>query len=288
MRIPARRPARSIGLSSSVESTLVPAFAFVLVFALALAFASSGQGQISPQTQTAGGAPGGTPSPLGSEPCPKLSEAIAKATSPDRAALCRSALHQPCRPMPAVIWNAIHDGKWSDGEALPTGERANLLAVAVDGRYAEAESLTVLTLQEGGWPGGVPISMEDGATLIRGLKPALNPYRVHLLLDIYEQQDVSVVRIAVLQTLKASLLDEALLPALECYYEADGPIQQAGLANLKGQPEKTPAEILARIISQLPAGTLLKWADRLGERHPSDAVKAARKARGFGSEGRNK
>jgi hypothetical protein len=249
--------------------------AWPVLIALVLGFSTLGLAQVSQPAAISGGSTTGAASPpVLADSCARLTEGI-KNPSLDRGALSRDALHLPCRPMPAAIWGAIEKGKWADGTALPSILRTNLLVVATESRYPEAESLAVKTLDGGRWPSGEEIVMEEGAGIIRSLKPTLDPYRVHLLLDVYEQQTDPVVRLAVLETLNGSPLEESLLPALESYYEDNDSVQRAGLTNLKNQPEKTPAEILARLVRKLPNGPFQEWAQRLARRHPSDPVKAA-------------
>jgi hypothetical protein len=181
--------------------------------------------------------------------------------------------------MPPIIWSAIGSGKWGDDQRLEPADRIGILAAAVQSRYPEAETLLVAVLQEGAWADSTPISLEEGSALIRAAKPALTPYRVHLFMDVYEQRMEPVVRSAVLETLKDSPLPEALLPALAAYYEETGQVQQAGLSSLHTQPEKTPPEVLLRLIKTLPEGPSYQWAKRLGTHHPSPEIEAALRER---------
>lgn len=214
-------------------------------------------------------------------PCDKIPETLAQVPPGMRPTVARSALRQPCLPMPAGIRTALRYGKWDDGAPLERADRLNLLAIAVSSRYGNAESLAVHVLEEGTWPDSSRLRLEEGAAVIRSLKPVLDTYRVNLLLDIYEQQQADVVRQAILETLRGAPQDQALLPAVHAYYETVGEVQQAGLANLKEQPEKNAPEVLARLIRKLPDGPLQAWAVRLADRHPSDEVKAAMKEKGL-------
>ncbi len=214
-------------------------------------------------------------------PCAEVPAAISKATGPERAGLVISAIEHKCRPLPAVVVTALRDGKWEDGLALSAAERTILLAQATEAKYSEAETLAVSLIESGVWPDEQPLATESGVQLIRALTGVLTPYRVHLLLDVFEQVQEVGVRQAVVLSLRGSRLDEALLPALEAAYEAAGTLQEAGTASIAAQPEKTPPQLHARLIRSLPEGPLLNWALGLADRHDSDAVKAAKKARGL-------
>lgn len=232
---------------------------------------------------SSGKAQQGTPQPGtgdGSEACQRISQDLAKAEVAGRMALARAALKEPCRPMPAMVGSALGTGQWSDSQVLSPGDRMALLALAVEARYPEAETLAVRLLEEGKWPGGSDLLLEEGGSVIRSLGPALTPYRVHLLLDIFEQREQAFVRTAILETLRRSPLEEALLPALEAYFGETGDVQQAALATLNAQPEKTPPEVLLRLVRNLPDGPSYRWAVRLGKQLESHKeIQAAIKQR---------
>jgi hypothetical protein len=217
------------------------------------------------------------PTPI---PCAQVPAAISKAAPPDRVGLVLAAIDRKCHPLPAIVMAALRSAKWDDGAELSLSDRTTLLAQATGATYPEAETLAVKLLETGLWPDQTPLATETGTQVIRALKNVLTTYRVHLLLDVYEQVKEPNVQQAVIQSLAASKLDEALLPALEAAYEETGPLQDAGTASIAAQPEKTAPELHARLIRKLPKGVLLEWALNLADRHPSSPVTAARKARG--------
>jgi uncharacterized protein YeaC (DUF1315 family) len=221
---------------------------------------------------------GEKPAPI---PCEQIGAAIDKAPGPERVGLAVGAIARKCSALPASVMNAVRAGRWDDGAALQAPDRTILLARATTAAYPEAESLVVKILEVGSWPDEVALTTDEGAQLVRSLKDVLTPYRVRLLLDVFEQVKEPAVRQAVLQTLRASKLDVALLPALEAAYDEKGPVQEAGLATISAQPEKTPPELHARLIRKLAKGPILDWAVRLAKVHPSGAVAAALKTRGI-------
>ncbi len=212
-------------------------------------------------------------------PCAQVPAAISKAPDAARAAVVLAAIDRKCRPLPAVVWAALRSGAWDDSPALSPSDRAVILARATAAAYPEAETLAVRLIETGTWPSGQPLHTDSGAQLIRAFKGVLTTYRTHLLLDVFEQVKEPSVRQAVIQTLRDSKLDEALLPALEAAYEETGPVQEVAISTVAAQPEKTPPALHARLIRNLPDGALLNWALRLADRHPSDPVAAAKKAR---------
>jgi hypothetical protein len=214
-------------------------------------------------------------------PCAQVSAAISKAPETERAGLVLAAIDRKCHPLPAVVLTALRSGAWEDSAALSPGGRIGLLAQATAAAYPEAETLAVKLIETGTWPSGQPLTTEAGAQLIRSFKGVLTTYRTRLLLDVFEQVKEPTVRQAVIQTLRDSKLDEALLPALAAAYETTGPVQDAALSSIAAQPEKTPAELHARLIRKLPKGAFLDWALRLAKDHPSDPVAAAKKAGGI-------
>lgn len=214
-------------------------------------------------------------------PCAQVGAAISKAPEAERVNLVVSAIDRKCRPLPATVWAALRLGAWEDSTPLSPSERTVLLARGTAAAYPEAETLAVNVLERGSWPSGQPLGTDSGAQLIRALQDVLTPYRTHLLLDVFEQVKEAPVGQAVIQTLRGSKLEEALLPALEAAYDKTGPLQEAALGTLSAQSEKTPEALHARLIRKLPEGALLNWALRLAKSHPSDAVAAAMKARGI-------
>jgi hypothetical protein len=214
-------------------------------------------------------------------PCAEVPAAIGNAAQPDRVGLILAAIDHKCRPLPAVAVAALRSGKWDDGAELSPSDRTILLVQATEAAYPEAETLAVRLLESGIWPNAQPLSADAGTQIVRALKGVLTTYRVHLLLDVFEQVQDPPVRQAVIQALRGSKLDEAMLPALEAAYEDSGEVQEAGSTSISAQPEKTPPELHARLIRKLPEGALLDWAIRLSERHASGPVIAAKKARGI-------
>jgi hypothetical protein len=214
-------------------------------------------------------------------PCAQVPAAISKAPETERAGLVLAAIDRKCRPLPAVVLAALRSGVWEDDAALSVGGRTGLLAQATAAAYPEAETLAVSLIETGAWPNGQPLSTEAGAQLIRAFKDVLTSYRTGLFLDVFEQVKEPTVRKAVIQTLRDSKLDEALLPALAAAYEETGPVQEAAMSSIAAQPEKTPPALHARLIRKLPKGAFLDWALRLAKDHPSDPVAAAKKDRGI-------
>jgi hypothetical protein len=223
--------------------------------------------------------------PPDSVPCESVAEAILRAEGTERIDLSQSAIRRGCRPVPAPIWSAIRFGRWTDDRGIDAHDRSVLLGLMASARYPEAETLSVELLQDGHWPDGTPLGLQQGSLLIQGLKPGLTPYRVHLLLDIYEQQSEPFVRVAVLQALSGSDRPEALLPALDACLADSGQARSVALGIISAQPEKTTEGVLARLIRDLPDGPTLTWARQLGERHPSAAINTALKKRGLSKAG---
>lgn len=214
-------------------------------------------------------------------PCDQVEAKLRQTEPPRRLPIAETAIKMACQPLPPAILTAIRTGSWPDGGTIAPLGRVTLLIRATEARYAEAETLSVSILENGSWPDGSQIAFEDGANLIRGLKPALTRFRVRLLLDVYEQIRVPAVRQAVLQTLHGAPFEEALLPALDAVYDETGPVQVSGLTAIGEQPEKVAADVHARLLRTLPEGPLLSWAERLANAHPSPAVVAAKKERGL-------
>jgi hypothetical protein len=214
-------------------------------------------------------------------PCAQVPAAISKAPEAERVGLVLAAIDRKCHPLPAVVLAALRSGAWDDSAALSPSDRTLLLVQATAAAYPEAETLAVKLIEAGAWPNGQPLHAESGTQVIRAFKGMLTTYRTHLLLDVFEQVKEPSVRQAVIQALRDAKLDEALLPALEAAYEETGPVQAAAISSIAAQPEKTPPALHARLIRKLPKGALLDWAVRLADRHPSDPVAAAKKARGI-------
>jgi len=251
-----------------------PAAPLFLFISLLIAATASAQG-----TAAAGTAekPAEAGSPV---PCPELLQQAAQAPAEKRVPAYADAMSKRCRPLPAAFWTALRDGQWAEGEAIASHDRAMLLTLAMREKYADAETLVVRTVEYGRWPDGSDIPLAQGGELVRSLAFALTPYRVRLLLDVYEQVPKDFVRLAVVQTLASSNLDAAMLPVLDAYLEGKGSPAQAARGILISQPEKQPAGVLARLIRKLPQGPLLDWAVQLAEKHPSEPVDQARKERG--------
>lgn len=218
------------------------------------------------------------PAPI---PCAKVSDAIVTASGSERVTVAIGAIERKCRPLPPMIDGALRSGEWNDKAPLASPDRTILLVRATEAAYPEAETLAVMLIETGNWPDGEPLELEAGAQVIRSLKGVLTTYRVRLLLDVFEQVKEPTVRQAVIQTLRASKAEEALLPALEAAYEEKGPVQETANTSVSEQPEKNPPALHARLIRTLPEGALLNWALRLANRHPSGPVAAAKKARGL-------
>jgi hypothetical protein len=214
-------------------------------------------------------------------PCAQVAAAISKAPEPERVGLVFAAIDRKCRPLPGVVMAALRFGAWEDSAALSPGGRTGILAQATAAAYPEAETLAVKLLENGAWPSGELLSTDAGAQLVRAFADVLTTYRMHLLLDVFEQVNASNVRLAVIQTVRDSKLIEALLPALEAAYGEAGPLREAALTSIAARPEKTPMALHARLIRQLPKGAFLDWALRLAKDHPSETVAAAKKARGI-------
>jgi hypothetical protein len=214
-------------------------------------------------------------------PCAQIPEAIRQAPAPKRIDLAVGAIARNCRPLPAAVLAALRTGHWEDGIEAELPDRSIMVVRATEAAYPEAETLAVQLIETGRWPTGEPLSIESGSQMIRALKGVLTTFRAHLLLDVFEQLKDPMVRQAVVQTLRSSKLDEALLPALEAAYEESGSLREAANTSVSEQPEKTPPALHARLIRKLPEGPLLNWALRLANRHPSSPVEAAKKARGL-------
>jgi hypothetical protein len=218
--------------------------------------------------------------PPDSVPCEAVADAILQGEDGRRIDLSESAIRRGCRPVPAPTWSAVRYGRWTDERAIDARDRSALLGLMAAARYPEAETLAVELLQNGRWPEGSSLDLQQGSLLIQGLKSDLTKYRIHLLLDIYEQQREPVVRMAVLQSLSNSNDPEALIPAVDACLADSGQVRSVALGVISAQPEKTAEGVLARLIGDLPDGPTLAWARNLGQQHPSEAVSSALKKRG--------
>jgi hypothetical protein len=181
-----------------------------------------------------------------------------------------------CLTIPGPVWSAAEQGKYPDGTKISVHQRVLMINTAISKGRAEAESLSVFTLENGAFPGGPEIAVESGAELVEGLAPALTPYRTGLLLDIYEQVNNATVRNAVIRSMRSSDRPEAILPALDAYWNTPAARLEAQ-ETFKDEPEKEPDAILARVISTLPEGPALDWALRISESADGElSMKAAK------------
>ena len=212
--------------------------------------------------------------------CDKMADALLKADAAGRSILAHQAITRPCRPIPMPLWSAIRFGKWEDSQPLDAEARGDLLALMVQNRYPEAETLAVSLLETGRWPENLPMTQAQAGKIVLGLKPALTRYRIGLLLDIYEQVPEQYIRFSVLQALDGSDRPEALLPAVDACWNDSSTVRLKALSTVAAQKEKTPDRLLARLINTLPDGPMLQWAERLGARHPSAEVSDAMRKRG--------
>lgn len=213
--------------------------------------------------------------------CALFTKGMSEVPAAERFDLARSAIEGNCRPLSEPILSALRKGSWLDGKEVGFEHRLSLLDLAVSGHHAEAESLAVKILENGQWPDGRALDLETGGRIIKSMRSVLTPYRVRLLLDVYDQISQEHVRLNVLQTLRASNEEAALLPALDSFWSGSHSLQQAALANLGDQPDPMPDVVLGRLIRNLPEGPLLNWALRMANQHPSSQVAAARRDRGL-------
>ncbi len=213
--------------------------------------------------------------------CVEIAAAISEVPAPERFELARTLIKGNCRPIPEPVLSALATGKWKDGREVGTEQRTSMLALAVSGSYTEAESMAVAILENGVWPDGRALELATGGRIIQSLQPALTPYRVRLLLDVYEQIKNDHIRSQVLHTLRGSADEASLLPALDSFWGGSHSLQQAAMTTLAEQPEELPDQVLGRLIRNLPEGPLLNWALRLANQHPSSHVAAARRDRGL-------
>ncbi len=213
--------------------------------------------------------------------CAEIAAAIPQAPAPERYELAMTTIKGNCRPIPEVVLSALTTGKWQDGQRVGTEQRTSLLTAAVSASYAEAESLAVTILENGVWPDDLALDLMTGGQIVGSLQPVLTPYRVRLLLDVYEQIRHDHVRSQVLRTLRGSTDDASLLPALDSFWGTSRELQQIAVTTLAEQPEEVPGQVLGRLIRNLPEGPLLNWALSLARQNPSSHVAAARRDRGL-------
>jgi len=215
--------------------------------------------------------------------CEKMGAAILAADVSKRLSLAQTAIRRACRPAPAPLWDAIRTGQWSDSAPLAPAFRVSLLVLMIGKRYAEAESLGVQLLEGNGhWPAdGAAFNQPEAVDVISSLKSALTPYRIRLLLDIYDQVSDTKVRLAVVRALQESKSDEAMLAVVSACWDSTDEVKTAGEEAVKKQPEKSADGVLARLIRQLPAGPVLDGAVRLAKAHSGPEVQAALAKRGL-------
>ena len=161
-------------------------------------------------------------------------------------------------------------------KALPAAELAGLLAGRGLGMAQAAElnhypgPAHVLELR-------TELGLTEGIALVRALKPALNRYRLRLLLDIYEQVSDDEVHAAVIETLAGRPEPEAWLPALETHWKGEGDARVAAEAALA--PRNDPDALLAELIRELPNDNTLAWALELAKSSDAPRAKQAAAAR---------
>lgn len=208
-----------------------------------------------------------------SEPC---DEKKALQAAPEvRLEAALAVIRGGCLTIPGPVWSAVENGTYPDGTTLSIHHRVLMINTAIAQGRAEAESLAVSTLETGSFPGGPELEFAAGAELVEGLAPALTSYRTGLLLDIYEQVNNPTVRNAVIRTMRSSDQPEAILPALDAYWNTPAARAEA-LATFADEPEKEPDAILARVIGALPEGPALDWALRISEKAGELSMKAAK------------
>lgn len=209
--------------------------------------------------------------------CEQLEAEIQKKTGAERIASARTYVTEGCLTPTSALWRAIETGVWSNGDTLSseTSDRAFLVKVSFFKGFAAAETLVVSTLQSGVWPDGDAIVIDEGIVLVEALEAKLTPYRIGLLLDIYEQIPNERVRIAVVQTLRASQRPEAILPALDAFWTEEGELKNAANTSIGLQPEQEPKPVLTRLARELDDETMRSWIRRLAEAHQvPEALKA--------------
>ena len=211
-------------------------------------------------------------------PCEKAENALHAAPAPQRLATAVDILKSRCQPLLPEILTAMKTRQWSDRTSIPNEDRVTLLNTGVAQGYEEAIAASVSVLETGMWPGNEPLDMVSGAKVAEGLGMALDPYRILLLLDVYEQIDLPAVRSAVIRALRHGTGAEALLPALDAYWTGKGETQVLAAEVIAAQPEKKADAVLTRVAAELPKGPALVWAERLATAHGVEAaVRAAKR-----------
>lgn len=210
--------------------------------------------------------------------CETAAATLEAAPLPQRMEVALAIVAARCQPLPHEISEAMKTRRWADRAPLWSGDRVSLLTAAVAQGYEEAIALSVSVLESGAWGQGEPLDPVEGAGVIEGLAPALDSYRTLLLLDVYEQVAVPEVRLAVVRALRQGPGPEALLPALDAYWNETGEIKALAAEVIAAQPEKTAEAVLTRVARQLQPGAVLSWAARLGKTHGVPAaVEAAQR-----------
>lgn len=214
-------------------------------------------------------------------PCDQEYDLVLSKSGPQRVLAARSALIRDCPAVTSMIVAAIEDNTWPDGESFTGLNRSTLLGAAVRAGHADAETLAVRVLETGMWSPKQSIQVKEGVAIIQDLQPALTPYRTRLLLDIFEQVNDEDVQIAVVRALRGSSLPEALLPALDAYWNYGGRLHDEAAKSIEFQPENDAGLELARVIRALSGGPSLSWAARLAETdNIAPAQEALREKRG--------
>ncbi|MEZ4649944.1 MAG: hypothetical protein R3E97_14375 [Candidatus Eisenbacteria bacterium] len=208
-------------------------------------------------------------------PCDQAAQVLQAAPGPQRMATATEILKSDCQPLLPEIATAIRTAHWADSAPLSADQRISLLHTAIAEGYGAAAEVAVQVLEKGAWPDGTALDPGVGAQVVEALAPALDRYRVLLLLDVYEQVQVPAVSLAVVKTLEAAKEPEALLPALDASWNGKGEVQVAASKMITAQPEKTPAAVLLRLAKTLPKGPALDWVGRLGaQRNLKDVADA--------------
>ncbi|MCA9754917.1 MAG: hypothetical protein KDA27_03875 [Candidatus Eisenbacteria bacterium] len=205
-------------------------------------------------------------------PCDQAAKTLAGTPVPQRIATATEILQSDCQPLLPEISNAIRTRHWSDAVALLEDQRISLLDTAIAAGYGEAADIAVRVLEKGAWPDGTALNPLAGAKVVEALAPALDRYRVLLLLDVYEQVQIPEVSLSVLEALRGSKEPEALLPALDAYWNGTGDVQALASQVVAAQPETKAPAVLVRLAEALPTGPALDWAGRLGKQQGISAV----------------
>ena len=206
------------------------------------------------------------PSPGAAASCDELEAQLMRETGNQRHQTATNFIAQGCLGTSSEVWSAIHNGVWSDGDSLATADaRSSLVRFAMLKGFVDAETLAVQVLQSGLWPDGSELVLDEGIVMVQGLEARLTPYRVGLLLDIYEQIPDERVRKSVVQTLRATQRPEAILPALDAFWHDVGDLQAVANTSIGLQPEQDPNKVLTRLARTLDDPVHLEWVRRLAE-----------------------